>query len=324
VSGGGTRSISLQPVAKWLDNLGVFGLRSYEKFVPERVFAQPSFQIAHFLQHLWSTDGCINFSAGVRAHPNIYYATSSLRLARDVQSLLIRLEVNARLVRVSQGLKGRDQFHVTVSGREDMDRFLSDIGGLGASKLIHVAAIADHMSPRLSNTNRDVVPREVWRQVAVPAMRVVGMTTREMQAALGNRYCGTTLYKQNLGRDRAARLAMAVQSDELRRLASSDVYWDGVKSVVPDGEEDVYDLTVDGLHNFVASNIVVHNSIEQDADVVLFIYRERFYNDNVAEDRRNIAEILIAKHRNGPTGKLELLFIDEQTKFANLDRRRGS
>ena len=57
---------------------------------------------------------------------------------------------------------------------------------------------------------------------------------------------------------------------------------------------------------------------------MLFIYRERFYNDNVAEDKRNIAEIIIAKHRNGPTGKLELLFIDEQTKFANLDRRRGS
>ena len=65
-------------------------------------------------------------------------------------------------------------------------------------------------------------------------------------------------------------------------------------------------------------------SLEQDADLVLFIYRERFYNDNVAEDKRNIAEIIIAKHRNGPTGKLELLFIDEQTKFANVDRRRGA
>ena len=64
--------------------------------------------------------------------------------------------------------------------------------------------------------------------------------------------------------------------------------------------------------------------IEQDSDLVIFIYRERFYNDNVAEDKRNIAEIIIAKHRNGPTGKIELLFIDEQTKFANLDRRRGS
>jgi replicative DNA helicase len=65
-------------------------------------------------------------------------------------------------------------------------------------------------------------------------------------------------------------------------------------------------------------------AIEQDSDLVLFIYRERFYNDNIAEDKRNIAEIIIAKHRNGPTGKIELLFIDEQTKFANLDRRRGA
>ena len=65
-------------------------------------------------------------------------------------------------------------------------------------------------------------------------------------------------------------------------------------------------------------------AIEQDSDLVLFIYRERFYNDNIPEDKRNIAEIIIAKHRNGPTGKVELLFIDEQTKFANLDRRRGA
>ncbi len=65
-------------------------------------------------------------------------------------------------------------------------------------------------------------------------------------------------------------------------------------------------------------------ALEQDADIVLFIYRERLYNDNVSEDKRNIAEIIIAKHRNGPTGKIDLLFIDEQTKFANLDKRRGN
>ena len=77
-------------------------------------------------------------------------------------------------------------------------------------------------------------------------------------------------------------------------------------------------------HRPVLADLRESGSIEQDSDLVLFIYRERFYNDNVAEDRRNIAEIIIAKHRNGPTGKIELLFIDEQTKFANLDRRRGS
>ena len=77
-------------------------------------------------------------------------------------------------------------------------------------------------------------------------------------------------------------------------------------------------------HRPVLADLRESGSIEQDSDLVLFIYRERFYNDNVAEDRRNIAEVIIAKHRNGPTGKIELLFIDEQTKFANLDRRRGS
>jgi replicative DNA helicase len=114
-----------------------------------------------------------------------------------------------------------------------------------------------------------------------------------------------------------------VKSERLASLATSDVYWDLIAAIEPDGEADVYDLTVEGVHNFVAGDIIVHNSIEQDSDVVLFIYRDRFYNDNLPEDKRNVAEIIIAKHRNGPTGKVELLFIDEQTKFANLERRRA-
>ena len=312
------------PIAKWLDELGVFGLRSYEKFIPEKVFRQPRPQIARFLRHLWSTDGCIILSVGGDHYANIYYASSSARLARDVQSLLLRLEINARMTRRSQGRKGRDQYHVDVTGKADVERFVAQIGGLGTSKSVQMSAISANVGPRLANTNRDVVPSEIWRTIAVPAMQVAGLTSRGMQAELGNAYCGTTLYKQNLSRERTARLATVVGSDELMRIASSDVYWDRVVAIEPDGEDDVYDLTVDNLHNFVAGNIVLHNSIEQDSDLVLFIYRERFYNDNVAEDRRNIAEVIIAKHRNGPTGKIELLFIDEQTKFVNLDRRRGN
>jgi len=312
------------PIAEWLSGLGVFGLRSYEKFIPEKVFRQPRRQIAHLLRHLWSTDGCIILSVGEDQYANIYYASSGARLASDVQSLLLRLDINARMTRHFQGLKGRAQYHVEVTGKSDIERFVAQVGGLGASKSVQMSAIAEYVGSRVANTNRDVIPSEVWRTIAVPAMQVVGLTSRGMQAELGNAYCGTTLYKQNLSRERTARLATVVGSDELMSIASSDVYWDNIASIVPDGEEDVYDLTVDRLHNFVAGNVVVHNSIEQDADLVLFIYRERFYNDNVAEDRRNVAEIIIAKHRNGPTGKLELLFIDEQTKFANLDRRRGS
>ena len=91
-------------------------------------------------------------------------------------------------------------------------------------------------------------------------MQLAGVTTRQMQAGLGNAYCGTGLYKQNISRERAARLADVVRSDGLARLAQSDVYWDEIVSIEPDGEEEVYDLTVEGLHNFVAEDIVVHNS----------------------------------------------------------------
>ena len=60
-------------------------------------------------------------------------------------------------------------------------------------------------------------------------------------------------------------------------------------------------------------------SIEQDADVVAFIYRDDTYNDESAE--KGTAEIIVAKHRNGPTGKVRLAFLEHLTKFANMARR---
>jgi replicative DNA helicase len=65
------------------------------------------------------------------------------------------------------------------------------------------------------------------------------------------------------------------------------------------------------------SDLRESGSIEQDADVVMFIYREDYYNKET--ENKNIAEILIRKHRNGPTGDVKLFFQASQTKFANLD-----
>jgi replicative DNA helicase len=60
-------------------------------------------------------------------------------------------------------------------------------------------------------------------------------------------------------------------------------------------------------------------SIEQDADVVMFISRADMYKTNESE-KTNIAEIIISKHRNGPTGSIELFFDSEKTSFRNLDK----
>ena len=141
-----------------------------------------------------------------------------------------------------------------------------------------------------------------------------------MQASIGIEYCGTSLYKQNVSRERASRIAQAVQSHEIALLAESDIYWDEVSSICETGVTDVYDLTVPSLHNFIANDIIVHNSIEQDSDIVMFIYRDEIYNPDT--EFKNIAEISVAKNRNGPTGKANLFFDKHLTSFKNLAKEK--
>jgi replicative DNA helicase len=107
----------------------------------------------------------------------------------------------------------------------------------------------------------------------------------------------------------------------LVRPATDYVVWDRVAALEPLGEQPVYDATVAGTHNFIADGIVAHNSIEQDADIVTFLYRDDYYNREKSE-KPGIAEVIVAKHRNGPTGTVELVFRKELTRFENLERRR--
>src|SRR4051794_5578579 len=154
-------------VAAWLDELGIFGLRSAEKRVPAAVFRQRSAGVGRFLRHLWATDGCVWHHDGRSA---IYYATSSERLARDVQSLLLRLGITARLGQVAQANSPRDQFHVRVSGSADMRRFAVAVGAVGARRQQALDEIIGHLATSVANTNRDVLPRRVWSSVVRPAL----------------------------------------------------------------------------------------------------------------------------------------------------------
>ena len=307
------------PVAAWMDDLGVWGYRSPEKRVPERLFRQPAEIIRVFLRHLWATDGTLGVFGRKRPRATVTYTTSSPQLAADVQHLLLRVGIIGRLSRVPQGDKGKDQWHVTLTGKPDVLRFAEQIGTLGAKRerLDEVRAFFDG---KTNNPNRDVIPKSVWRSLVEPARYAAGMTQREFQAALGNRYNGTGLFRSNLSRQRAHRVAEILRDPQLLALSESDVYWDKVTAVDPLGDEPVYDIEVPGHHNFVANDIVVHNSLEQDADIVMFIYRPEVYDEDPA--KANIAEIIIAKHRNGPVGSVQLIFRKNLAKFENAATRQ--
>lgn len=98
--------------------------------------------------------------------------------------------------------------------------------------------------------------------------------------------------------------------------------WEKIKSIEKAGLEEVYDLTVPGLHNFIANDIVVHNSIEQDADMVMFLYRPEYYK--ILEDEQGnslvgTAEIIIGKNRHGEAKDIRLAFKSDFAKFSDLD-----
>jgi replicative DNA helicase len=300
-------------VSEWLDKLGVFGLRSHEKQVPTALFAQSNDTIATFLRHLWVTDGCIKLN---KNRPRIYYASSSQQLCTEVQSLLLRLGINARLKRVSQGAKGRDQFHVILSGQNDVLAFSNKIGTVGAYKSHALAEIIAHCHTQIANTNRDIIPNHLWSNDVKQSIKKLEISHRELHEKINTAYAGMTIFKQNLSRERAYRIAQAAQCEKLTQLAQSDVYWDKIVSIELDGEEEVFDLTVPHFHNFIANDIITHNSIEQDADLIVFVYRDEVYNEDSPD--KGIAELIIGKQRNGPLGTVRLTFLGQYTRFENF------
>jgi replicative DNA helicase len=71
-------------------------------------------------------------------------------------------------------------------------------------------------------------------------------------------------------------------------------------------------------HRPMLSDLRESGAIEQDADVVAFLYRDEYYNPETL--KKNHAEVIIAKQRNGPTGTVELTYLGQYTKFANMYR----
>jgi replicative DNA helicase len=244
------------PIVAWLDGLGLYGLRSHEKFIPAGIFSLPDSQVALFLRHLWATDGSVRRDGRMG---RIYYASSSRRLIDDIQSLLLRLGIRGRTKRV-QKAGYRPGYHLYLFGAENQLRFLELVGVHGArgAAVEPLVAVLRSVLPG-ANTNLDTIPIEIW-MVVRQRLRETGVTTRAFQAAIGTHYCGSALYRTAPSRIRMARIAATLDDDRLARLANSDVFWDGVVAIELLGEEPVYKAVVPGTHNFIADGIFVHSS----------------------------------------------------------------
>ncbi|HEX6714872.1 MAG TPA: replicative DNA helicase [Thermoleophilaceae bacterium] len=283
-------------VNKWLRELGIYGQRSAEKRIPEAAFRLGDDQIALLLRHLWATDGQIflgkeNAPSG-RRPVTIGFCTASELLARDVMALLMRLEIVARMTRVTE--RGSVRYDLVVSGATDQLRFLDRVEAFGPRRAA-AERLRAYLLTRAPNPNVDTLPLETWTHVKFAPSRAT-----------------------------MAGHAVLLDDPQLAAVADSDLFWDRAIAVEPDGEEEVFDLTVPGPACWLADGIVSHNSgaIEQDSDVVMFIYRDEVYNrdgdgDDEFESNAGKAELLVKKHRNGPIDDISLVWQGQFARFMN-------
>lgn len=306
----------------WLNEIGIWGQRSHQKQLPTIVFRLDNEQLALFMRHLWATDGTMFVPNTNKSSSRIAFSTNSRTLAEDVATLLLRFDIVARIRTIPQGEQYRVMYSVEVSGSKDQLQFLHTVGAFGAKEASAVA-LREYLHDKKSNTKVDTLPNEVFDYVK-SAMQTKGISQRQMAALRETSYGGSAHFNFAPSREVVREYAQLLEDEQLEMLANTDIFWDKIISIEPDGEEDVYDLTVLEHHNWVANGIISHNSgaIEQDADIVGFIYRPEYYGileDEDGNSVKGIGEVIIAKHRNGALDTVRLKWDGQFAKFSNLD-----
>ncbi len=232
----------------WLRHLEL-NVGAADKFVPQIIFTAPETSVRLFLQALFSGDGGVYHSdAGVF----LEYCSKSRRLIEDVHHLLLRFGIFS-LIREKTTAIGTPACRIQITDEDQILRFAQRIGfspGSVKQRLLEEEVLPLIAAQPKVKSNFDTLPREAWA-VAATAARVGGTSL----SALDIR----TSPNQSMPMSAAPRVALMTGDPFVTPLVDGPV-WDEVEQIEPVGSEEVYDITVPTLHNFVANNFIVHNS----------------------------------------------------------------
>lgn len=275
----------------------------------------PKAQIALLLRHLWAATGTVRVGdpAAGPARVGIELGVASRRLVDDVVLLLLRFGITGEVRPAGPG------WRLALVEAEDQRRFLQEVGLTGAraastGTLLALLRRSQGLPPV------DTVPAPLWERLRevmaeeVAEVRVLDLrdgARPRVPAAVRRAAAASTRPGGRLGQ-----LTRVFADADLTVTALNDVLWDEVVSIEPDGVEEVFDATVVGTHNFIADGVAVHNSIEQDADMVILLHREELYEKE--SPRAGEADFIVAKHRNGPTATLTVAFQGHYSRFVDM------
>lgn len=287
----------------WLSNIGMIGLRDRTKHIPEFVLSCGIEGYKQFISGYLATDGTVSRKKKSN-ELTIKFASISKNMLQQIKLMLMNIGIVSMLDNGQLGKKAKHLcYTLTIStDLENSKKFCRLITVKGKKQRLLNEILAAENSEKSNGGNLFVLPNSLGVEVEDKyGYRVYRHNNRNMKL--------TT----------CARIAKQCNDSYLQTLADSDVLWEKIISIEKLSElEETFDIRIDETHNFVGNGFITHNSgeLEQDADLVLMLYRDKYYDANTPYG--DLAEIIIAKQRNGPTGTIFSLFLDEYVSFENV------
>lgn len=293
------------PIIVWLTSLGIYDQRGHQKRAPAALFRCGNETIATFVGALWAGDGAV---VKRRSGWVLKFTSTSMGLLRDLQHLLTRLGVISAISKPGRNTKSTMDIATLMIGEAEAILMFASAVAIPGIKGKRLDACVAECRTSGRNARIDRLPLE-----ATEAVRLAKETAGVSWSELGYRCQG-----KEIGRYDMARVAETLDNDWFRHLGRSDVLWDEIDSIEPDGEEETFDLSVPDRHNFVVSGFLTHNSgsLEQDAYSVTLVHRPGFYDE---KGDQTAAELIVDKNKDGTRGVANVLFHGEIMRFRDRE-----
>ncbi|HSS60276.1 MAG TPA: replicative DNA helicase [Candidatus Limnocylindrales bacterium] len=237
------------PVKSWLKELDLWGKNADAKRFPACVWRWDRAGLAELIKAVMSCDGTIYSMGG---YPRIEFAVASEGLAEDLHHAFVRFGIVSKLWK-----KKHRCWRVEITEPASVELYQKEIGWIG-EKANRFKRFAE---PRKSNLG--IVPKAIWQDIRTTA-EARGLTITQLSVLAGEKGAGQRGFNphrsRGLTQGRLANYADVLRDRRLSQLASDQIYWDEVVSIIPTGEHQVYDLTVPETSNFIAQDILVHNT----------------------------------------------------------------
>jgi len=251
---------------RWIKELDLHKKRATNKFIPSEIFAQKNESLSILLGKMWQGDGTVSLK-----NDQIFYATSSERLAHDVEHVLLRLGVMSSIHKKKFRYRDtlRPGYTVVVSHQDNIQKFANSCGKhLIGEKRRLLEKLLEKRGLRTPTKydlfaigTKDTVPASILSQIR-KEMVSISLDVSELAtlAHVSPRLLAYDTKKIGFGRASLLRIGQALSAEGIMDYAMSDLYWDEVVSIRKAGREMTYDITLPPHHNFIANDIVVHNS----------------------------------------------------------------